>query len=85
MSAEANAAGKKPASTTSRFTLREQLHGARYGEVLFVTGRLNRIEATVYNTLEVSSREGGIDIHVGQRLKQRRQRLRIDLRSWLAH
>jgi hypothetical protein len=33
------------------FTLREQLHGARYGEVLLVSGRLNRIEATVYNTL----------------------------------
>ncbi|HKG28920.1 MAG TPA: hypothetical protein VKB01_07290 [Thermomicrobiales bacterium] len=27
------------------------MHGARYGEVLLVTGRLNRIEATVYNTL----------------------------------
>jgi haloalkane dehalogenase len=51
MSAEANAAGGNPAPTTSRFTLREQLHGARYGEVLLVTGRLNRIEATVYNTL----------------------------------
>src|SRR3954464_8338050 len=51
MSAEANAAGRNPAPTTSRFTLREQLHGARYGEVLLVTGRLNRIEATVYNTL----------------------------------
>jgi haloalkane dehalogenase len=32
-------------------TLREQMHGARYGEVLLVTGGLNRIEATVYNTL----------------------------------
>ena len=51
MSAEANAAGGNPAPTTPRFTLREQLHGARYGEVLLVTGRLNRIEATVYNTL----------------------------------
>jgi haloalkane dehalogenase len=27
------------------------VHGARYGEVLLVTGRLNRIEASVYNTL----------------------------------
>jgi hypothetical protein len=51
MSAEANAAGGNPAPTSSRFTLREQMHGARYGEVLLVTGRLNRIEATVYNTL----------------------------------
>ena len=51
MSAEANATGGNPAPTTSRFVLREQLHGARYGEVLLVTGRLNRIEATVYNTL----------------------------------
>ncbi len=31
--------------------LREQMHGARYGEVLLVTGRLPRLEATVYNTL----------------------------------
>ena len=30
------------------------MHGARYGEVLLVTGRLNRIEATVYNTLGLS-------------------------------
>ena len=51
MSAEANAAGASPAPTASRFTLREQMHGARYGEVLLVTGRLNRIKATVYNTL----------------------------------
>src|SRR5215213_10956408 len=51
MSAEANAAGASPAPTASRFTLREQMHGARYGEVLLVTGRLNRVEATVYNTL----------------------------------
>jgi haloalkane dehalogenase len=51
MSDRANATGGKLAPTTSRFTLREQLHGARYGEVLLVTGRLNRIEATVYNTL----------------------------------
>ena len=34
-----------------RLRLREQIHGARYGEVLLVKGRLNRIEATVYNTL----------------------------------
>jgi hypothetical protein len=27
------------------------MHGGRYGEVLLVRGRLNRIEATVYNTL----------------------------------
>lgn len=39
------------AGTQRQRTLREQLHGARYGEVLLVTGRLNRIEATVYNTL----------------------------------
>jgi haloalkane dehalogenase len=32
-------------------TVREQVHGARYGEVLLVTGRLNHIEASVYNTL----------------------------------
>jgi haloalkane dehalogenase len=51
MSDEANATGGSQAPTASRFTLREQLHGARYGEVLLVTGRLNRIEATVYNTL----------------------------------
>jgi haloalkane dehalogenase len=51
MSGEANATGGSPGTTTSRFTLREQMHGARYGEVLLVTGRLNRIEATVYNTL----------------------------------
>ena len=51
MSVEANATGGAPAPTTSRFTLREGMHGARYGEVLLVTGRLNRIEATVYNTL----------------------------------
>ena len=51
MSDEANAHGGAPASTASRFKLREQMHGARYGEVLLVAGRLNRIEATVYNTL----------------------------------
>jgi haloalkane dehalogenase len=51
MSDEANPTGGSPSPTTSRFTLREQMHGARYGEVLLVTGRLNRIEATVYNTL----------------------------------
>jgi hypothetical protein len=51
MSDRANATGGKLAPTMSRYTLREQLHGARYGEVLLVTGRLNRIEATVYNTL----------------------------------
>jgi haloalkane dehalogenase len=38
-------------SPSGRLRLREGLHGARYGEVLLVTGRLNRIEATVYNTL----------------------------------
>jgi hypothetical protein len=38
-------------SPSRRLRLREQMHGARYGEVLLVTGRLNRIEATVYNTL----------------------------------
>jgi hypothetical protein len=31
--------------------MREQVHGTRYGEVLLVTGHLNHIEATVYNTL----------------------------------
>lgn len=31
--------------------MREQMHGARYGEVLLVSGHLNHIEATVYNTL----------------------------------
>ena len=34
--------------------MREQMHGARYGEVLLVTGHLNHIEATVYNTLGLS-------------------------------
>ena len=48
---EANAAGRDSAPGTSRVTVRDQVHGARYGEVLLVTGRLNRIEATVYNTL----------------------------------
>src|SRR5215207_6859370 len=51
MSDEANATGGSQAPTASRFTLRDQMHGARYGEVLLVTGRLNRSEATVYNTL----------------------------------
>jgi len=51
MPVEANRTGSSPTPTTSRFTLREQMHGARYGEVLLVTGRLIRIEATVYNTL----------------------------------
>ena len=51
MSVETNAAGGDPAPGTPRITRREQLHGARYGEVLLVRGRLNRIEATVYNTL----------------------------------
>src|SRR5438045_1189395 len=50
MSIESNTGGAG-ASDVSRFTMREQVHGARYGEVLLVTGRLNRIEATVYNTL----------------------------------
>jgi hypothetical protein len=48
---EANAAGSDPAVGRSRVSRREQMHGARYGEVLLVRGRLNRIEATVYNTL----------------------------------
>jgi hypothetical protein len=47
MTVDANAGSLDPAC----FTLREQLHGARYCEVLLVTGRLNRIEATVYNTV----------------------------------
>src|SRR5262245_10963565 len=37
--------------SSSSVTMREQIHGARYGEVLLITGRLNHIEATVYNTL----------------------------------
>ena len=41
-------AGGAPAPDVA---LREQMHGARYGEVLLITGRLNHIEATVYNTL----------------------------------
>lgn len=48
---EATSGSVEPATNGSRFTLREGMHGARYGEVLLVTGRLNRIEATVYNTL----------------------------------
>ena len=51
MVVEGNAAGSDPDPGTSRVTRREQMHGARYGEVLLVRGRLNRIEATVYNTL----------------------------------
>jgi haloalkane dehalogenase len=43
--------GAGPAAASSRMTLREGTHGARYGEVLLVTGHLNRVEATVYNTL----------------------------------
>ena len=48
---EASAGGRDPAPDTSRLTMRDRVHGARYGEVLLITGRLNRIEATVYNTL----------------------------------
>ena len=51
MVVEVNAAGSEPDPGASRVTRRERLHGARYGEVLLVRGRLNRIEATVYNTL----------------------------------
>jgi haloalkane dehalogenase len=51
MSVEDNATGGDPASAMAGLTVREQVHGARYGEVLLVTGRLNRIEASVYNTL----------------------------------
>jgi hypothetical protein len=51
MPAEENRTGGSPTLATSRFTLREQMHGARYGEVLLVTGRFIRIKATVYNTL----------------------------------
>ena len=36
---------------SSHVAMRGQMHGARYGEVLLVKGRLNHIEATVYNTL----------------------------------
>src|SRR3954465_3278843 len=42
------------ASKKGNVARREQMHGARYGEVLLVTGRLNHIEATVYNTLGLS-------------------------------
>lgn len=38
-------------STTTSSTQGRNLHGARYGEVLLVTGHLAHIEATVYNTL----------------------------------
>lgn len=38
-------------TSSSHVAMREQMHGARYGEVLLVKGRLNHIEATVYNTL----------------------------------
>jgi haloalkane dehalogenase len=51
MSIEMNPGDSYAASGTSHLTMREQAHGARYGEVLLVTGRLNRVEATVYNTL----------------------------------
>jgi haloalkane dehalogenase len=51
MAIEANAAGSDSAPGTSHVAVRNQLHGPRYGEVLLVTGRLNRVEATVYNTL----------------------------------
>ena len=51
MSGEGNAGGRYAAPGTAHLTMGEQAHGARYGEVLLVTGRLNRVEATVYNTL----------------------------------
>jgi haloalkane dehalogenase len=51
MSVEDNATGGKPAPAMAGLTVREQVLGARYGEVLLVTGRLNHIEASVYNTL----------------------------------
>lgn len=51
MSIEANAGAGDGAPGTSQLTTRDHVHGARYGEVLLVTGRLNRIRATVYNTL----------------------------------
>ena len=51
MPIEEQATSEDPASATLGLTVREHVHGARYGEVLLVTGRLNRIEATVYNTL----------------------------------
>jgi haloalkane dehalogenase len=51
MSPSAGAARGASADSTSNVTMRDQMHGARYGEVLLVTGQLNRIEATVYNTL----------------------------------
>lgn len=36
---------------TPPMKMRGQMHGARYGEVLLVSGHLNHIEATVFNTL----------------------------------
>jgi hypothetical protein len=47
----ANASGGEPDATTPPFTVRDGVHGARYCEVLLVTGRLNQVEATIYNTL----------------------------------
>jgi haloalkane dehalogenase len=38
-------------ATQPRLNMRGQMHGARYGEVLLVTGHLNHLQATVYNTL----------------------------------
>lgn len=51
MSLEADATGNVAANASSTIKMRERMHGARYGEVLLVKGRLNHIEATVYNTL----------------------------------
>jgi haloalkane dehalogenase len=48
---EASAGSDGTPVATSPYTMREHVHGARYCEVLLVTGRLNKIEATVYNTL----------------------------------
>ncbi len=51
MALEAGATSSAPTDATSTAKMREQMHGARYGEVLLVRGRLKHIEATVYNTL----------------------------------
>lgn len=40
--------------------MRRQMHGARYGEVLVVTGHLTHIEATVYNTLGLNDCPDGL-------------------------
>lgn len=58
MFSEANASGDGTPAAMAPYTMREQVHGARYCEVLLVTGRLNKIEATVYNTLGLNECPG---------------------------